>query len=386
LKKLEKISQNTNFKQKINEEAQTSSFSFNFKLNDEPIVTSSTTFLLDNEKSKIQINNENFEMNLQSFNKRYLLFKHEKLYPSNEQLELIQIIITDIEKALKIISDKLCDELKNTKNIVKLEPTNDNNDNFRVLQGVMRVGFIAKGLLLKSDKSLHLVMLCLTKPTVDLLERVSNELKYVLINYKIDINISNACLYIQKNYYNVQLSFTSSEFLNDLNSSNSNELPKQKCLEYLSEIKRTQWFQENLLPISNSLLILRILRDFCQHKPEWSVLNVWTLEVVVKKCFLNNPYEPIGYKFRNIIESIASGILLSHHADVNTYLLDPCENNCDKIINDYLTVQQSESITASAQYMLRLIVFKQIYKVLDIDEIVYPPSKPSVDDNKINRS
>jgi hypothetical protein len=67
------------------------------------------------------------------------------------------------------------------------------------------------------------------------------------------------------------------------------------------------------------------------------------------------------------------------------YLLDPCENNSDKIINDYLTIQQSESITASAQYMLRLIVFKQIYKVLDIDEIVYKPSKPSVND-KIIRS
>ena len=330
------------------------------------VVTSSTSYLLANEKSKIQLKNENYEMNLESYNKRHLLSKHEKLYPSNDQLELIQIIITDIEKALKIISDKLCDEMKKSSNIVKIEESeqpSEENDNFRILKGVMRVGFIAKGLLLKNDKSLHLVMLCLTKPTIGLVERVANELKFILINYKIDVNISNACLSIQKNFYNVQVSFTSSDYLNELNSMNSNELPKQKCLEYLTEIKRTRWFQENLLPISNSLLILRILRDFCQHKAQWSCLNMWTLEVLVKKCFLNNPYAPIGNKFRNIIEVVASGVLLSPQCD-------PCENN-DKIINDYLTMQESECVTSSAQHMLRLIVFKQIYKILDIDQLVF---------------
>ena len=320
----------------------------------------------------MQLYNEQFETDLEYFNRRHLLFKHQKLYPSNDQLEHIQTIITDVEKALKLVSDKLCDELKADSPEAQNESDSSENDKYRVLKGVMRVGFISKGLLLKTDKFLHLVMLCLTKPTIALLERVASELRSILINYKIDINIANACLNIHKLYYNVQLSFTSSEYVNDSPDTNSNQafhLPKQVCLEHLTEIKRARWFQEQLLPISNALLILRILRDYCQRDPVWSVLNTWTLEVLVSKCFLHKPFERVGHKFRSIIEAIASGILsVTPQSNLNKYLLDPCES-CEKIVNDYLTVQQSECITASAQHMLRLIAFKQIYKTLEINRL-----------------
>jgi len=42
----------------------------------------------------------------------------------------------------------------------------------RILKGVMRVGHLAKGLLLKGDRLVELVVLCSEKPTVTLLERV----------------------------------------------------------------------------------------------------------------------------------------------------------------------------------------------------------------------
>mgnify|MGYP003685758269 CR=1 FL=1 len=46
----------------------------------------------------------------------------------------------------------------------------------RVLKGVMRVGVLAKGLLLHGDLNVNLVVLCSEKPTRTLLERVADAL------------------------------------------------------------------------------------------------------------------------------------------------------------------------------------------------------------------
>lgn len=46
----------------------------------------------------------------------------------------------------------------------------------RTLRGVMRVGLVAKGLLLKGDLDLELVLLCKEKPTTGLLEKVADNL------------------------------------------------------------------------------------------------------------------------------------------------------------------------------------------------------------------
>lgn len=53
----------------------------------------------------------------------------------------------------------------------------------RVLKGVMRVGVLAKGLLLHGDLHVHLVVLCSQKPTRTLLERVADGLpKQISVN------------------------------------------------------------------------------------------------------------------------------------------------------------------------------------------------------------
>ena len=54
----------------------------------------------------------------------------------------------------------------------KEEPVNTN----RVLKGVMRVGVLAKGLLLHGDLNVNLVVLCSEKPTRTLLERMADNL------------------------------------------------------------------------------------------------------------------------------------------------------------------------------------------------------------------
>lgn len=45
-----------------------------------------------------------------------------------------------------------------------------------MLHGVMRVGLVSKGLLLKGDGNLELVLLCSKKPTVHLLKDVAEKL------------------------------------------------------------------------------------------------------------------------------------------------------------------------------------------------------------------
>lgn len=46
----------------------------------------------------------------------------------------------------------------------------------RVLKGVMRVGILAKGLLLRGDRIVQLILLADKKPTVSLLRTVAEEL------------------------------------------------------------------------------------------------------------------------------------------------------------------------------------------------------------------
>lgn len=46
----------------------------------------------------------------------------------------------------------------------------------RILTGVMRVGLLAKGLLLRGDRTVRLVLLCSQKPTHALLQRVAEQL------------------------------------------------------------------------------------------------------------------------------------------------------------------------------------------------------------------
>lgn len=51
----------------------------------------------------------------------------------------------------------------------------------RVLKGVMRVGILAKGLVLRGDRNVQLTLLCSEKPTHALLRRVTEQLPQQLL-------------------------------------------------------------------------------------------------------------------------------------------------------------------------------------------------------------
>merc|ERR1712029_203151 len=72
----------------------------------------------------------------------------------------------------------------------------------RILVGVMRVGLLAKQLLLKGDNNVELVVLCREKPTKSLLEKIATHLPNNLVavapdeSYEVRREIENARLVV----------------------------------------------------------------------------------------------------------------------------------------------------------------------------------------------
>lgn len=172
----------------------------------------------------------------ESFDDRHVIARHAEIYPKEEELQVIQRIVSHTERALKFVSDVLTekslstptptpnvnngtankDEAKDGDSAATSSTGNDNKpkedgrDNqmfsfqkdadsgsVRLLKGVMRVGLLAKGLLnqfqmyslellkvvivllgllLQGDKTVQLVVLCAEKPSIALLKRVALEL------------------------------------------------------------------------------------------------------------------------------------------------------------------------------------------------------------------
>lgn len=115
--------------------------------------------------------------------------KHDLIYPEEQELEAIQRIVVHAETALKKVSDFLAaQDVGGEKKVVKKEEQEKQQEEGkgqqeaqRLLVGVMRVGLLAKQLLLKGDTEVALVVLCGEKPTKSLLERIANNLPAQLL-------------------------------------------------------------------------------------------------------------------------------------------------------------------------------------------------------------
>jgi len=119
--------------------------------------------------------------------------------------------------------------------------------------------------------------------------------------------------------------------------------------------------------LPSCVIIIRILRDLCQRVPTWAPLNEWAMELLVEKCVSTGGATMApGDSLRRLFECIASGILLPGGPG----LYDPCEKEAYDVTAT-LSSQQREDITALAQHALRLIAFRQIHKVLGMDQL--PP-------------
>ncbi|XP_072924799.1 zinc finger RNA-binding protein-like isoform X3 [Hemitrygon akajei] len=328
---------------------------------------------------------------------RYIMAKHANIYPTEEELQAVQRIVSQTERALKLVSDVISDQegLKDGENKEK----GKGDLGSRVLKGVMRVGVLAKGLLLRGDRNVNLILLSAHKPTKTLLEKISANLPKQLLTiteelYELKTCPDESCIFLTTNKepkMQVKISLTSpvmrDDILKDKDATTapvqdpSDVLNKQKCLEGLAALRHAKWFQARANGLQSCVIIIRILRDLCQRVPTWGALPDWAMELLVEKAISSSsgPLSP-GDAMRRVLESIASGVLLPDGPG----LLDPCEKDHSDALSS-MNHQQREDITASAQHALRLLAFRQIHKVLGMDPLPQPKPRFNMRNRKRRR-
>ncbi|XP_021087447.1 zinc finger RNA-binding protein isoform X3 [Mesocricetus auratus] len=327
---------------------------------------------------------------------RYVMTKHAAIYPTEEELQAVQKIVSITERALKLVSDSLSEHEKN-KNKEGDDKKEGGKD--RALKGVLRVGVLAKGLLLRGDRNVNLVLLCSEKPSKTLLSRIAENLPKQLAvispeKYDIKCAVSEAAIILNscvEPKMQVTITLTSpiireenmreGDVTSGMVKDPPDVLDRQKCLDALAALRHAKWFQARANGLQSCVIIIRILRDLCQRVPTWSDFPSWAMELLVEKAIssASSPQSP-GDALRRVFECISSGIILKGSPG----LLDPCEKDPFDTLAT-MTDQQREDITSSAQFALRLLAFRQIHKVLGMDPIPQMNQRFNIHNNRKRR-
>uniref|UniRef100_A0A674MTU9 Spermatid perinuclear RNA-binding protein-like n=1 Tax=Takifugu rubripes TaxID=31033 RepID=A0A674MTU9_TAKRU len=323
---------------------------------------------------------------------RHVMAKHASIYPVPEELEAVQTLVSTVEGALKKVSDWM-DGLNQPSG----KTTNENiycsfpfSPLVPLLCGVTRVGLVAKGLLIKGDMDLELVLMCKEKPTKLLLYTISTNLPLQIQTmtedkYEVCSCVPEAAIRVCRTkdpQLTLKITLSSLTMREEHGSRQEgidpttttlppDALDGQKCRAALASLRHTKWFQARVTDLKSCIIVMRIFRDMCNRRPEWQPVKGWPLELICEKAIAtcNRPLGP-GEALRRVLECIASGILLPGGPGVH----DPCERDPTDVLSD-LSPQQADTITDSAQHALRLLAFGQLYKVLNMDPL--PASKPS---------
>lgn len=338
---------------------------------------------------------------------RLVMTKHKEIYPKESDLKQIQTIVAAVEKSLKMVSDTL-EEAKKKDAELKKESEGSSKDSepaavkpgsTRILKGVMRVGALAKGLLLKGQSTVELVVLCTNEATYTLLKKIGTlvpeKLKEAAPDEKFNMSISvQECAILihstKEPKCTVKVALTSPAMRDDIDEddkktteekgkekakvkvvSSADGLDKEKALLALASLRHAKWFQARANSLTSCVVIIRVLRDFCNRTPAFKPLSQWAIELLCEKS-LASSFQSLGPgdAFRRVMEAIASGIFLPHGSG----LLDPCEKEKTDAASN-LSDQEREDITAAAQNALRLQAFRQLHKVLEIEEIKGSPNR-----------
>ncbi|XP_075831467.1 zinc finger RNA-binding protein 2 isoform X1 [Microtus pennsylvanicus] len=322
----------------------------------------------------------------ESSDDRHVMSKHASIYPTEEELQAIQTAVSHTERALRLVSDTLAEESSQHGTLVPPPP--------RMLKGVVRVGILAKGLVLRGDHSVQLTLLCSKKPTHSLLQRIKQELprelsivaedKYEVSSDRNANIVISACV---EPGVRVTVSATSplmredpsvKRGLQDSLPDPEDVLDREQCLETLAALRHAKWFQARASGLQPCVIVIRVLRELCRCLPPWGALPAWAMELLVEKVLSSAP-RPLspGDAMRRVLEYVATGALLTDGPG----LQDPCEKGPQDALEP-MTSQQREDLTASAQRAgltgprcpqraLRLVAFRQIHKVLHMEQL--PP-------------
>ncbi|CAL8101229.1 unnamed protein product [Orchesella dallaii] len=332
----------------------------------------------------------------ESMEDRHVMARHADIYPKEEELHAIQKIVSNTEKALKFVSDEFAETDAMKVNGVKDSASEMKSDAdmlqaSRVLKGVMRVGHLAKGLLLRGDRIVRLVVLCSEKPTSSMLDRIVEGLPKHFQNvspdekYEVTKKLGDAALVVSSSKEpKIEVSVTLTSPLMRTPAATGSDtvvaageaqatqvkdpadvLDKEKCLDALAELRHAKWFQARATTLQSCVIVIRILRDLCQRVAAWQLLPCWTVELLTEKAINSSgiPLSP-GEALRIVLEVVSAGVFLQNGPG----LLDPCEKESVDALKG-LSNQCREDVTAYAQQALRQVAFRQIHKVLGMEPL-----------------
>ncbi|KAI4541506.1 hypothetical protein MG293_008648 [Ovis ammon polii] len=321
----------------------------------------------------------------ESSDDRHVMCKHAAIYPTEEELLAVQKAVSHAERALKLVSDTLAEEDSASPEPEGGDHSSGPSPSARILKGVMRVGLLAKGLLLRGDRAVQLILLCSQKPTHALQRRVAEQLPLQLPvvtddKYEVssDLDASIVISSCEEPRIQVAVSITSPLMREDPSKDQEGtEVPPpdpgdvlspEKCLQALAALRHAKWFQARASGLQPCVIVIRVFRDLCQRVPTWGALPDWAMELLVEKALSSTkgPLSP-GDAVRRVLECVASGTLLTDGPG----LQDPCERDQMDALSS-MTLQEREDITASAQHALRMLAFRQIHKILGIDPLPPP--------------
>ncbi|XP_057622892.1 interleukin enhancer-binding factor 3 isoform X3 [Chionomys nivalis] len=342
---------------------------------------------------------------------RHVMAKHSSVYPTQEELEAVQNMVSHTERALKAVSDWIDEQEKGNEfteaDNMDTPPDDESKEGAgeqkaehmtRTLRGVMRVGLVAKGLLLKGDLDLELVLLCKEKPTTALLDKVADNLAIQLTTvtedkYEILQSVDDAAILIKNTKeppLSLTIHLTSPVVREEMEKVLAGEtlsvndppdvLDRQKCLAALASLRHAKWFQARANGLKSCVIVIRVLRDLCTRVPSWGPLRGWPLELLCEKSIgtANRPMGA-GEALRRVLECLASGIVMPDGSGI----YDPCEKEATDAIG-HLDRQQREDITQSAQHALRLAAFGQLHKVLGMDPLPSKMPKKPKNENPVD--
>ncbi|XP_048668141.1 zinc finger RNA-binding protein 2 isoform X6 [Marmota marmota marmota] len=323
----------------------------------------------------------------ESSDDRHVMCRHATIYPTEAELLAIQKAVSHAERALKLVSDVLAEE-----DWGSLEEEGGQRSSAvpspRVLKGVMRVGILAKGLVLRGDRNVQLTLLCSEKPTHALLRRVTEQLPQQLLiltddKYEVSSDPEANIIISSCEEPRMQVTVTLTSPLMREDPSGDREgaekpqpdpgdvLSPERCLESLAALRHAKWFQARASSLQPCVIVIRVLQDLRRRVPSWGALPAWALELLVEKA-LSSASRSLGPgdAVRRVLECVAAGALLTDGPG----LQDPCEKEQRDVLGS-MSLQEREDVTASAQHALRMLAFRQIHKVLGMDRLP-PRSRP----------
>ncbi|KAF7669550.1 hypothetical protein LDENG_00155590 [Lucifuga dentata] len=391
---------------------------------------------------------------------RHVMAKHSTIYPSSHDLEGVQTLVSTVECALKHVSDWLDQssgdvhtqvDSQSAESTEEDDPgddpsdeAEDSSDSYRessgggVLCGVMRIGLVAKGLLIKGDMDLELVLLCRDKPTQTLLDTVCQNLptqtqKLTEEKYEVTSSLADAAILVKTTAepkLTLKITLTSpamreeedeeeeeeeeeddddddeeqeeeEEEREDVEAEEEEEEEQEKkngqvlgAAKQRVEAEEEEEEEGEVLDRHRCLLALAALRHAKWFQARVNGLKscVIVLRILRHMCNSHFVWEPLkGWPLELICEKaiatcnrpLGAGEALRRVMEClasgillpgGPGLHDPCEKQPTNTLAN-MTDQQAEAITFNAQHALRLMAFGQIYKVLEMDPL--PSNKPS---------